>query len=221
MQIDRTEIEAWGKRQEPKGDFPLLITKLIFETTPRSTFFEIPSGSAVFLDGWDGIVKCDSDSNFVPKGISLWECKTNGGKTQADSDYDKRKQDSLGFDKSEVIFIFVTTKTWKGKKKWVEEKLNEQVWNDVRVYDAINLSNWVNITEISFKWFSAQIGRPYNCLTVEDFWENWSVGPRNSNGQIVLTLQTVTSGREIECQKIVEFLKGDPNLLAVCIFRPY
>lgn len=215
MQIDRTEIEVWGKRQEPKGDFPLLIAKLIYETTPRSTFFEIPSGSAVFLEGWDGIVKCDSDSGFVPEGISLWEYKTNGGKTQADSDYEKRKQDSLGFKKSDVTFIFVTSKTWKEKKKWVQEKLKEKVWKDVRVYDAVNLSNWINITEISFKWFSAQLGRSHNCLTVEDFWESWSVGPKNSNGHIILTPKVVTSGREIECQKIVEFLNGKPNLMAV------
>lgn len=215
MQIDRTEIEAWGKRQEPKGDFPLLIAKLIFETTPRSTFFEIPTGSAVFLDDWDGYVKCESATTFVPEGISVWEYKTNGAKPQADSDYDKRIKNSKGLDKSQVTFIFVTTKTWKGKKKWVEEKQKEKIWKDVRVYDAINLSNWINTTEISFKWFSAQLGRSHNFLTVEDFWENWSFGPINSNGQIELTPKVITAGREAECQKIIEFLKSDPNLMRV------
>lgn len=213
--IDRSEIEAWGKRQESKGDFPLLMAKLIFETTPRSTFFEIPSGSAVFLDGWDGFVKCEIVTGNVPEGISLWECKTNGGKTLADSDYEKRKQNSLGYKQSDVTFIFVTSKTWKGKKKWVEERLKENVWKDVRVYDAINLSNWINITEISLKWLSAQLGRSHNCLTAEDFWENWSVGPKNKNGLIILTPKVVTSGREFECQKLVEFLNGVPNLMAV------
>ncbi|MDP8219332.1 MAG: hypothetical protein P9M03_11480 [Candidatus Theseobacter exili] len=210
--IDRTEIEAWGKRQETKGEFPLLISKLIFETTPRSTFFEIPSGSAVFIDGWDGIVGCNEETGFVPKGTSLWEFKTNGGKTEADSDYDKRKEDSLGFDKSDSTFIFVTTKIWKGKNKWIDEKKKEKIWGDVRVYDSINLQNWLGITDVASKWFlGAILGRSYdNCLTVEDFWEEWSAGPN-----IKLVHEVVTAGRKNEIQQLKEFLNGEPNLMAV------
>jgi hypothetical protein len=215
--IDRIEIETWGKRQETKGEFPLLIAKLIFETTPKSTFFEIPSGSAVFIEGWDGEVRCEENTGFVPDGISLWEYKTNGGKAQADSDYDKRKKESRGFNKPDATFIFVTTKTWKGKSKWVADKKKENIWADVRVYDAINLQNWLSTTDVTSKWFlGAILGRSYeNCLTIEDFWENWSVGPKGENGQIILTPKLLTSGRDHECQRLIEFLKGDPNLMAV------
>jgi hypothetical protein len=216
MQIDRTEIEAWGKRQEPKGDFPLLIAKLIFETTPRSTFFEIPSGSAVFLEGWDGYVKCESATTFVPDGVSVWEFKTNGAKTQADSDYDKRTQNSEGLDKSQVTFIFVTTKTWTGKKKWIEEKQKEKIWKDVRVYDAINLSNWLNTSEIASRWFNSQLNRHYTCLTIEDFWEVWSTGPKVNGKHILLRPNVVTTGREIDSQRLLDFLNGAPdNYLAI------
>lgn len=216
MQIDRTEIEAWGKRQEPKGDFPLLIAKLIFETTPRSTFFEIPTGSAVFLEGWDGYVKCESATTFVPEDVSVWEYKTNGAKPQADSDYDKRTQDSQGLDKSQVTFIFVTTKTWKGKKKWIEEKQKENIWKDVRVYDAINLSNWLNTTEIAFRWFNGQLNRHYTCLTIEDFWEVWSTGPKINGKHILLRPNVVTTGRELDSQHLLDFLNGAPdNYLAI------
>lgn len=215
IQIDRTEIAAWGKRQEPKGDFPLLIAKLIFETTPRNTFFEIPSGSAVFLDDWDGIVKCELETNYVPDGISVWELKTEGGKTQADSDYEKRTNDISIFDKSKATFIFVTSKTWKGKKKWIEDRLQENLWRDVRVYDAVNLSNWLNITEIAFKWFTGQLGRNYNCLTIEEFWESWSIGPKINGKHIILHPKTVTVGREIESQRLIDYLNGEPDLLVV------
>lgn len=211
MQIDRTEIEAWGKRQEAKGDFPLLIAKLIFETTPRSTFFEIPTGSAVFLEGWDGYVKCESATTFVPEGVSVWEYKTNGAKTQADSDYDKRTQNSAGLDKSQVTFIFVTTKTWRDKKKWVEEKQKENIWKEVRVYDAINLSNWLNTTEIAFRWFNGQLNRNYSCLTIEDFWEVWSTGPKVNGKHILLRPNVVTTGRELDSQRLLDFLNGAPD----------
>jgi len=211
--IDRTEIEAWGKRHEAKGEFPFLISKLIFETTPRSTYFEVPSGSAVFIGGWDGIVHCKEETTFVPKEISLWEFKTNGGKTQADSDYEKRTNNSLGFDKSKATFIFVTTNCWSDKDEWIREKKAENVWADVRAYDSTNLQNWLNITDISSKWFiGAILGRSYeNCLTIEDFWEEWSIGPKG----IMLVPELVLSGREPSCQQLINFLEGEPNLMAV------
>ncbi|MER3376536.1 MAG: hypothetical protein RIM83_17995 [Allomuricauda sp.] len=215
LPIDRTDIEVWGKRQETKGEFPLFLSKLIFETTPRSTIFDIPSGSAVFIEGWDGIVSCQENTNFVPQGISLWELKTNGGKKQADQDYEKRVKDSLGFPKSDVTFIFVTSKTWKGKRTWADDRKKESVWKDVLVYDARDLATWINITEISIGWLSEQLGRSSNYLTAEEFWENWSVGPKNGITHITLTPKVVTAGRENESQKLIEFLHGDPNIMAV------
>lgn len=211
--IDRTEIEAWGRRHEAKGEFPFLISKLIFETTPRSTFFEIPSGSAVFIGGWDGVVQCKEETTFVPGNISLWEFKTNGGKAEAESDYKKRTQDSLGFDKSKATFIFVTTACWTTKEEWVNEKKAQNEWADVRVYDSTNLQNWLNITDITSKWFIGTIlGRSYEtCLTIEDFWEEWSIGPKG----ITLVPELVLSGRETSSQQLVNFLLGTPNLMAV------
>lgn len=211
--IDRTEIEAWGRRHEAKGEFPFLISKLIFETTPRSTFFEIPSGSAVFIGGWDGVVQCKEETTFVPENISLWEFKTNGGKAEAESDYKKRTKDSLGFDKSKATFIFVTTDCWTTKEEWVNEKKAQNEWADVRVYDSTNLQNWLNITDITSKWFIGTIlGRSYEtCLTIEDFWEEWSIGPKG----ITLVPELVLSGRETSSQQLVNFLQGDPNLMAV------
>ena len=100
--IDRTEIEVWGRKFDAKGSFPKLVAKLIIETTPKSTFFQVPSGSAVFIGGWDGIVKCDEETNYVPKGISLWEIGANGEKAKANSDYKKRSEDSLGFEKRKL-----------------------------------------------------------------------------------------------------------------------
>jgi len=215
LPIDRTEIETWGKRHESKGEFPSLISKLIFETTPRSTYLKVPSGSAVFLKGWDGVVHCQENMNFVPVGISLWEFKTNGDKSQAESDYNKRTENSLGFNKSEASFIFVTTNYWEDqdKEKWVEEKKNENEWADVRVYDSITLLNWLSIAEVTSKWFIENIlGRSYsNCLTIEDFWEEWSVGPKGRG----LDPELVLAGREGNCQQLVNFLQGEPNLVGV------
>lgn len=211
--IDRTEIEAWGRRHEAKGEFPFLISKLIFETTPKSTFFEIPSGSAVFLSGWDGIVQCKEETTFVPQHKSLWEFKTNGVEKEAESDYRKRTENSLGIDKSKTTFIFVTTASWPNKDVWISKKKAQKEWADVRVYNSSILQNWLNITDVTAKWFIGTIlGRSYEtCLTIEDFWEEWSIGPKG----IILVPELVLSGREASSQQLINFLQGEPNLMAV------
>jgi hypothetical protein len=212
MTLDRTEIEAWGKRHDAKGEFPRLILKLIFETASNIKNVEIPSGSAIYLGGWDGKITCGQNSIFVPSGDSLWEFKTNGDTAQANSDYEKRKKDPLGFEPSESVFIFVTTKTWTNKEDWVEEKKEENFWKDVRAYDSINLCNWLENAPVTLRWFlTDQVGRTIDdSLTVDEFWELWSYGP---NGE--LPPKIVTSGREYETEQLLQFLNGSPDFKAI------
>jgi hypothetical protein len=208
MMLDRTEIEAWGKRYDAKGEFPRLISKLIFETTPKDTILDIPSGSAVFLDGWDGKVTCGQDTSFVPSGDSLWEFKSNGGTAEANSDYEKRKEDPLGCDPSKSVFVFITTGYWGKRDDWQKEKRQEKFWKDVLAYDCRNLVNWLDSAPVTLRWFLSQLGRQVNHLiTLEEFWEEWSMGP---NGQ--LTPNVITSGREYERQELTSFLSGDADL---------
>ena len=93
--IDKSEIESWGKILDAKGNFPRLIEKLIRETTPKSTFLQMPSGSSVYMGGWDGVVNCEEKTEKVPSGISLWEIGTNGDEIKANKDYTKRTEDSI------------------------------------------------------------------------------------------------------------------------------
>jgi hypothetical protein len=210
--VDRTEIEGWGQKFDAKGNFPKLIAKLIRETTPKSTFLQVPSGSAVTIGGWDGIVKCEEKTSYVPKGISLWEIGTNGNKAKANIDYKKRTEDSLGFDKSEVTYIFITTNIWVDKNDWVKEKLKDNVWHDIKVYDSRDIAEWLENAPISCRWFAVlSSNHPYDGIyTADEYWKMLSYGPK---GQ--LTPKTITSGRETESQVLLKFLSGKPSLLAV------
>lgn len=210
--IDRTEIEAWGRLFDAKGNFPKLISKLIRETTPKSTILQIPSGSAVNMGGWDGVVRCSEDTGYVPAGISLWEIGTNGNVTKANKDYIKRSSDSLGFDKSEACFVFITTNVWVNKNVWVKEKKQDKIWRDVKVYDSIDIAEWLENAQISSRWFSILTkDHPYDGIyNAEEYWRMLSIGP---NGQLPPTI--VTAGREKESKALLEFLKGEPNLKAI------
>jgi hypothetical protein len=213
--VDKSEIEAWGSRQESKGAFPLLIAKMIFELSGSKTFFDIPIGSATFIEGWDGIVVCPEASGFVPQDTSLWEFKTNGGKTQADEDYDKRVKESLGFQHDEAVFVFVTSKIWKGKRKWIQSKQKDGIWKDVIAYDSGDLATWLNQTNITFKWFLKQIGRPFFGVSINEFWESWSAGRKIKDVLVKFTPAVITAGRQAESQRIVDFLQSEASRLGV------
>lgn len=210
--IDRTEIELWGKQFDAKGNFPKLIAKLIRETTPKSTTLQVPSGSAVNMGGWDGIVHCSEDTGYVPAGVSLWEIGTNGNSTKANADYIKRTAESLGFNKNEACFIFITTNVWENKDDWAKSKIEEKIWKDVKVYDSVDIAEWLENSQVSCRWFSILTkNHPYDGIyNVEEYWKMLSIGPK---GQ--LPPKIVTSGRELQSKTLLEFLMGPPALKAV------
>lgn len=211
--VTREHLEHWAERFDSKGNLPILISRLVRATTPNSTQIDFPSGSAAFVGGWDGIVSCQSDTSYVPQGISLWEFGTEGNsKGKADDDYDKRSKDPLGYQQKDATFIFVTPRFWRMKDKWIKEKKAEGIWKDVRVYDSSMLEQWIETTLAISRWFSSfSNGYPFDGIqTAEEFWEEWSLGPKG-----VLPPEAVTAGREFEQGQILEFLKGSPGIKGV------
>lgn len=90
--VTRNDIARWASEFEAKGELPHLIARLVYATTPNDTEIRFPSGSGVFLGGWDGIVKCKEDTRYIPKGVSCIEIGTEKKpKNKAEEDYNKRK----------------------------------------------------------------------------------------------------------------------------------
>ncbi|MEQ8623848.1 MAG: hypothetical protein RJQ00_08560 [Vicingaceae bacterium] len=210
--IDKSEIEAWGRQFDAKGNFPKLIEKLIRETTPKSTSLQMPSGSAVYMGGWDGVVKCEEKTDKVPLGKSLWEIGTNGDETKANGDYKKRTENSLGFEKSEATYVFITTNVWDNKDNWAESKEKEGIWKNVIAYDSRDIAAWLENSPVSCRWFSVLTkNHPFDGIyNAEEYWKMISMGPK---GQ--LPPKIVTAGRELQSRALLEFLTGVPAVKAV------
>ncbi|HTJ48896.1 MAG TPA: hypothetical protein VL443_05515 [Cyclobacteriaceae bacterium] len=213
LSIDRTEIESWGKIFDSKGNFPKLIGKLIFETTRRDTVLHFASGSEIFLGGWDGRVMCLEKTGHVPKGMSLWEIGTNGDLSKANSDYKKRVSDSLGFERKDSTYVFVTTVVWQDKTEWVSEKKKDGIWKDVFAYDSTDIAEWLENAPVSMRWFlSVTKDYPYDSIySAEESWNMFSFGPKG----LKLPPSLVTAGREKEITILSEFLTGGTGLRAV------
>ena len=211
--INHIDIQNWAASYDAKGKLPILVSRLVRVTTPLSTFSEFPSGTAAFVGGWDGVVKCETNTSYVPEGISLWEFGTESGvKGKADSDYNKRIKDPLGYNPQECTFIFLTPKLWSAKEKWKKSKLIEGIWKDVKVYDSRNIEEWLDTAMAVSRWFSSYLKKyPLDGIqTPEEFWEEWSIGPRCK-----IVPEIVTAGREKEMQEILIFLKSTPGIKAI------
>ena len=121
--VTRNHLERWAETALSKSTLPYLISRLVRASTPTSTKINIPWGSATYIGGWDGIVNCETETAYVPQGISLWEFGTSSDCTaKANSDYDKRKNNPIGFEPSNSTFIFITPRLWKKKTNGSEKK---------------------------------------------------------------------------------------------------
>lgn len=159
-------MEQWADTYNAKGDFPLLIQKLVYASTPELTKCNIPFGSAVNMGGFDGEVESAKGSAYIPKGKCILEFGTNKDfKTKAEKDYTTRsKKDYEGLNKAETTFIFMTPRCWGNKKDWEEEKKKNSIWKDVRVYDSTLLVQWILSVPSVDIWFSRLVGMPVNNL---------------------------------------------------------
>lgn len=212
--VTRNNLENWADTTFSKATLPYLISRLVRATTPSSTKANLPSGSATYIGGWDGIVNCETETAYVPKGTSLWEFGTDvKPQVKADKEYEKRKNNPLGFIPKDSIFIFVTPRLWTKKVDWIAEKKAENFWKDVIVYDSIDLEQWLDISLSVSKWFAAEPcvnGIPFEgVLTAEEFWNEWSTGP------IKLEPGVVTAGREFEQKLLFDILQGKACIKAV------
>lgn len=196
-----------------KSNLPLLIARLIRATGPAATFLEFPRGADVYTGGWDGIVKCGEETAFVPEGISLWEMGTESDvKGKADEDFEKRLSDPLRFVPSECVFVFVTTRKWTQKAKWVRAKKALGKWKDVKVYDSINLDQWLSDAPAVGWWLSVISGNlpPEGIMSAEQVWKEYAVSPNHTLAPSVLTCS-----RAREKASLCEFLSRGPGLLSV------
>lgn len=214
--VTKEHLESWANTTFSKASLPYLISKLVRATTPISTKLSIPSGSATYLGGWDGVVNCEIETAYVPKGLSLWEFGTGADfKTKADGDYEKRKETPGRFLPAESVFIFVTPRLWTKKQVWINEKKSENYWKDVIVYDSIEIEQWLDLTSAVARWFASQDGvgaYPFDgVMTADDFWEEWSVGVKG----LALLPDVVISGREFERNLLLAALQGEPTIKGI------
>lgn len=198
--IDTANIRSWAARRDCQETLPLLVRKLIRATTSSIKNISFPSGENVLIGGWDGLLEVNEETTYIPLGQSVWEFGANSNvKGKADDDYDKRKQDTLGIDPKNATYIFVTPRLWTNKEQWKDEKNKEGFWNEVRVYDAQDLEEWIETAPSVSAWLAIKHLSifPGGIQPADDFWEEWSTG-----NKIKFLPDVVLAGRKEEVDNL-------------------
>lgn len=209
LRFDPSAISNWADQPEATHQLPELIRRLILATLPAVSHLDIPSGSAVWLTGWDGLLAAEAGNAWAPDGLSAWEFGSGRDPaSKANGDYRKRTDDSEGVDAAKATFVFVTARQWSGKRKWVEQRRAECKWADVRAFDASDLAAWLEQAPAVAGWFARLIGKlpAEGYSTLEEWWENWSTASQPN-----ISAGLVLAGRQGDADRLGEWAKQAPS----------
>ena len=159
--IKARDIESWATRNIPaRSRFAVLLRTLVHSTGRRVESIDFPGNDDAERPGWDGQLKADEGTPWIPAGASGWEFGTNEDpKAKAEGDYGKSTRSVSKADRAALTFVFVTPRTWPGKTEWSALKRAKREWRDVRVYDASDLEQWIEQSIAAQVWFAHEVGR--------------------------------------------------------------
>ena len=207
--FDASDICHWANNPDAFHKLPELVRRLVMATVPMPSLLQMPSGSSVWRAGWDGLLVVEDGNVWVPPGASAWEF--GSGKNPGDKaarDYRKRTKNTMGVDRTDTTFVFVTPRRWEGKSKWARGRREEGQWADVRALDADDLIAWLEQAPAVAHWFARLIGKlpATGIIPLDEWWENWS-----SISTPNISPELVTAGRQEQVVRVVEWLKGEPS----------
>ncbi len=199
--IDSTNLKQWADKMEASQILPELVQKLIDCSNAVFTEFTLPVGDAVYKPGWDGVVNSDRQIDLVPKGLSLWEFgKNNEVKSKIEGDFNKRVLDSLGYDKNNSTFVFVTPRIWYDQKKWMDEHIEQ--WGNIVIYTAVELERWIEQHPSVGIWLAHKLGKISSSIgvqTPEMYWDVWA-----QCKDVKLPYEILLPGRDIFYDRIID-----------------
>ena len=196
-------MKQWADTKECQQLLPELIRRLIEASVTNVDKLFFPSGDAVSLPGWDGILSCSESIGPVPAGVSLWECgATKDVKGKINDDFSKRDENPLGYDKSTSTFVFVTPRIWPGVDDWV--KNHQTGWKKVVVFTAVELEQWIEKRPSVGMWLAEKLRilPSGGYMLPETYWNRWAQGEK-----ITLPYDIVLPGREEISKQIVDTCK--------------
>lgn len=172
------EITQWitSQRITARSRFAVFLRILVHSTGRNLTKVDFPGNEDAERPGWDGWVEATEAMPWIPDGRSGWELGTNTDiKGKADGDFDKSVAACDEMSRKETTFVFVTPRRWAGKGAWVDAQRRKNLWKDVRVYDCVDLEQWLEQSIPGQIWLANETKRPTSGVrTLDACWTDWA-----------------------------------------------
>jgi hypothetical protein len=161
--------------------------------------------------GWNS-GRRNKSASIYPEGLyvseddSVWEMGTPADYLgKANGDYEKRKTSPGVVDPATTTFVFATPRRWQSAdptiEGWINGKLAEGVWKDVRAIDGVMIEDWLDQCPA----VAARIARQMLSVmpatgvqSTDEFWEDYSFRFRPA-----LTEKVLLAGREDQANQLV------------------
>lgn len=206
--ISRDQLQRVEATQLPR-----LIRQLVLETTPGLVEVDFPAGRGVYSGGWDGIVRSTEPTPWVPDGLSLWEIavRKSGAQTKADDDYGKGTPTPDGSPSGSATYVALVVNAWEKRHDWEKDRNAERRWRRVRAFGLDDLHTWLEAAPVTRAWLASQMGHnPHGYRPFGQWWGAWA-----SQTRPCLTYAVALAGRAEPAERLVDRLRGDPQVTTV------
>lgn len=212
MPITETDIRQWADRHECRSKLPILIRRLIRETTPSVSSIRFPGNDSVDLAGLDGQVEVEISTLWVPQGRSIWEMGCDQRpKAKADRDYKKRTENTTGEERKLSSFVFITPRRWNTKDEWLKQRRHEKSWAGVYAYDAVDLETWLEEAPATSLWLGELLGEVHpGLITPLEWWQSWA-----SATIPPISMRLVATRRREEQETLLKKLRDGEQIISV------
>lgn len=228
-------LDRWAELPEARALLPELIRLLVRATVSANDLqhIDFPAGGEGHRPDYDGITVVSNGTTYVPSGTTFWELGCDKDpREKAQSDYDKRvdlhnRRITAGEadDISGVTFIAATPRDWHsgvkrknnpqklptGRKEWVKDRIDEEVFGNVEAYDSNQLEQWIQNAPSVALWLAKKMEIPLS--RVSDLLSHWS----DIQASLLKPLapETFLVGRTAAIETLSKALESDPKEILV------
>ena len=219
--ITAEELNLWARSLGAREKISEIVARLIIGTAHSIDSIRISTGSSSQIHGFDGTLTASGVPPYVPEGDSIWEFGASEDYVQkADDDYEKRTKANKN---SQTTLVIVTPRRWDRPRgpnleEWEQQKKNENLWKDVRVYDGIKLEAWLKENPAVASYVSRYVLRKtprIGARSTDEFWEEYS-----AHFDPLLTEQVLICDREDQAKDLCQRLGSGPSAIRLVADHP-
>lgn len=216
--ITSTDLQNWKNTRESQQKLPLLIRRLIINNIgfQNIQFIDIPGGDSIWKPGVDGkiIPKVENMLGTANKMYVIEFGQTDDAYSKFKEDFAKRTKE-LNNQKTETVFVFITTHKWRSKLEIIEKIKKEEpgsnLWSEIKTFDADDIETWLDHDFATTAWLSDILGKASNGIkSFDSELKQWK-----HSTKIAIDEDIILARQNLYSHEINQWLQSDKGILKI------